>query len=63
MAYRDILSLLDTHARPNTHILFEIGYDQAEALYKLVEQYDDFTRFTVLKDFSGHDRVVQFRKA
>ena len=62
-AYRYILTLLDTHARPGAHILFEIGYDQAGALDKLVEQYDDFIRFTVLKDFSGHDRVVQFMKA
>lgn len=56
--YRDILSLLADVMKPGARLVFEIGYDQAEALKTLISGYG-FADFAVYKDFSGHNRVVE----
>ncbi len=38
------------------HLAFEIGYNQAESVSRLMEKY--FEEITVLKDLGGNDRVV-----
>ena len=55
--YRAILQYGAAHLRPNGFFLFEIGYDQAEALRELGEQAG-FLRYALLRDYGGCDRVV-----
>ncbi len=58
VAYRDIVNLLEQTIRRGTKLLFEIGFDQSDALQALLSQ-KNFTGFAVHKDFSGHNRVVE----
>lgn len=57
-AYRDILALLKRTLKPGARFIFEIGYDQGEALKTLFSEHG-FAEFAVHKDFSGHNRVVE----
>lgn len=43
----------------NTSIFFEIGYNQADSVMKLIEK-NGFSTKDVHKDLSGHDRVIEF---
>ena len=43
-------------------MLFEIGYDQGEAVLELMQE-NDFTNVQVIKDLAGLDRVVIGQKA
>lgn len=54
--YRRIVAEAQQHLNENGRIYFEIGYNQAEAVSKLLEK--DFEEIEVLKDYSGNDRVV-----
>ena len=55
--YRSILSLYADRLMRNGFILFEIGYDQAEAVTALGHEAG-FPVCRVIKDFGGNDRVV-----
>ncbi|MCK8463702.1 peptide chain release factor N(5)-glutamine methyltransferase [Aliiroseovarius sp. S1339] len=56
-AYRAITSTAPRHLVPRGHLMVEIGAGQAPAVKNLFEAAD-FTAIRVLKDLSGHDRVV-----
>ncbi len=57
-AYRDILALLARTLKPEVRVLMEIGFHQAEDLRILCQRHS-FVSFSVHKDFSGHNRVVE----
>ena len=58
--YRSILSQWTGLLRPNGFILFEIGFDQADALRTLAAEHG-FSA-TVYRDYGGNDRVVLLEK-
>ncbi len=55
--YRRIVKDALIHLKVDGIIAFEIGYDQAEAVAKLLEERG-FTQIKVVKDLAGKDRVV-----
>ncbi|MEM7660728.1 MAG: peptide chain release factor N(5)-glutamine methyltransferase [Pseudomonadota bacterium] len=59
-AYREIISLARKHMPEAAPLVLEIGFDQAESVSSLLNS-SDFTDISILKDFSGHDRVVSAR--
>lgn len=58
--YRKLLSLAGKWLLPGGFCLFEIGYDQAEKIRKLSEEYFDVC--DILRDFGGNDRVAFLEK-
>lgn len=58
--YRAILERWSRLLRPRGFFLFEIGYDQAQALEELGAKYG-FSH-TVWRDYGGNDRVVMLQK-
>lgn len=59
--YRRIACSLERHLNNNGSILFEIGYNQGEAVTEILKQ-EGFTDIIIKKDLSGLDRVVSARK-
>lgn len=55
--YRRIVKKCGDYLNPGGHILFEIGYDQGEAVSALLKA-SGFAMVKVIKDLSGNDRVV-----
>lgn len=55
--YRDIIAEAKDHLNKNGLLMFEIGFDQADAVKTLLSK-NGFTENYVLKDFSGLDRIV-----
>lgn len=60
--YEAILRECQKYLNPQGFFLFEIGYDQADALRELGERYG-FSGFAVIRDFGGNDRVVHLWRA
>lgn len=60
--YRRILALAPNCLTPDGFVLFEIGFDQAEALCALAPVYG-FSVESVLRDLGGCDRAVVLRRA
>ena len=58
--YRAILAHWTTLLAPGGFVLFEIGYDQADALRRLACEYGFCA--TVLRDLCGNDRVVHLTR-
>ncbi|MBQ7586794.1 MAG: peptide chain release factor N(5)-glutamine methyltransferase [Lachnospiraceae bacterium] len=58
--YRRIIEEARHHLTPGGCILFEIGYDQAEAVTELFESRG-YRDIETVKDYSGNDRVVKAR--
>lgn len=58
--YRQIIADAPKYLKPGGWILFEIGYDQGESVPALLTEAG-FTEITVIKDYSGNDRVVRAR--
>lgn len=58
--YRAFCATWSTAKRPR-YFLFEIGYDQADALVRLFVN-KGWPRPEILKDLSGHDRVLCMRR-
>lgn len=54
--YRVIVHEAKNHLNPKGMLIFEIGYNQAEALKELMN--DDFKNIRVIKDYGNNDRVV-----
>lgn len=54
--YRRIVAEAKHHLNSNGRIYFEIGYNQGEAVSKLL--LNDFVDIEVIKDYSGNNRVV-----
>jgi release factor glutamine methyltransferase len=55
--YERIVEGLDEHLLPGGCVLFEIGYDQGEAVSALLKD-KGYLDAKVIKDYSGNDRVV-----
>ena len=47
---------------PEGQLVFEIGYDQRAEVEKMIEGSGAYNEWSVIKDYSGHDRVVRTRK-
>ena len=60
---RQIIRSAHVHLRSGGHLLLEIGYDQKEAVRKIVHGCGFYEEPSFTKDYSGHDRVVEARKA
>lgn len=60
--YRRLLDGADEHLLPGGMILFEIGFDQGEAVSSLMKERG-FKDVTVVKDLAGNDRVVRGRRS
>ena len=56
--YRKILSTITPHMKEKCLIAFEIGYQQKEGIYKLIEQYLDNVEVICKKDLSEKDRMI-----
>ncbi len=59
--YRALLQRAAKHLKPNGFFLFEIGYDQADALRGLGAEYG-FLGYECRRDLGGNDRVVRLWK-
>ena len=55
--YRKILQMQGERLKPEGFFLFEVGYDQAEAVCRLGARAG-FSACRILKDYGGHQRVV-----
>ena len=58
--YRAIVRLWHERIPKDGFILFEIGFDQAEALLKIAEEYS--MNCEIKKDYSANDRMALLRK-
>ncbi|MBR4993925.1 MAG: peptide chain release factor N(5)-glutamine methyltransferase [Lachnospiraceae bacterium] len=58
--YERIIERIPEFLSPGGHVLFEIGYDQGEAVCKLLND-KGFTETEIVKDYAGNDRVVKGR--
>ncbi len=56
-AYREIIGLASSEMKPGSWLVFEIGYDQNDAVEALLSAAG-FTDIGSRKDLSGNDRVV-----
>lgn len=59
--YRKIVSEAGAYLNPEGWLMFEIGYDQGEAVSTMMRD-QGFCEVTVIKDLAGLDRVVLGRK-
>ena len=60
--YRIIVDRAGGFLKKDGWLMLEIGYDQGEALRKLIMDSGSFTVAEVIKDVPGKDRVVRCRK-
>ena len=60
-AIRLIIKETARYIVPGGRLVFEIGYDQWTAVEKLIEGSGAYSEWAVIKDYSGHDRVVRTR--
>ena len=56
-AYKEILRALKPLLKPNTVIIFEIGFDQAKKVSKLMKEVN-IMNIKVFKDYSNKDRFI-----
>jgi release factor glutamine methyltransferase len=59
--YGKILEQSTEYLKPEGYLLFEIGYDQGEAVSSMLREAG-FAEVSVIKDLAGNDRVVKGRK-
>ena len=59
--YREIVRKSGSYLKPGGHLLFEIGYDQAEAVSMLM-QTRGYEEIEVIRDLAGLDRVVKGKR-
>ncbi|MBW1740731.1 MAG: peptide chain release factor N(5)-glutamine methyltransferase [Deltaproteobacteria bacterium] len=58
---RLIIEKASEHLVPGGWLFFEIGYNQWAAVEKLIAGSKAYSDWAVIKDYRGHDRVVQAR--
>ena len=56
--YERIVEKLEEYLKPGGSVIFEIGYDQGEAVSGLLKNIG-FTGIEIVKDYAGMDRVVK----
>lgn len=61
--YRIIVEKAADYLNDEGWLMLEIGYDQGEALRKMIRDSGRYTPAEVVKDLPGRDRVVKCRKA
>lgn len=61
--YRRIAANAYKFLVPGGLIALEIGFDQGESVFYLLESQKTYTAPIIIKDLSGHDRVVAAKKA
>ena len=54
--YRKIIENAPKYLKDDGYVAFEIGFDQAEDLKRLLKK--DFENINVIKDYNKHDRIV-----
>ena len=59
--YRRIIKDAGRFLNPGAWLFFEIGYDQAEDVCRMLAE-NGYTQIQTQKDLSGHDRVVSARR-
>ena len=59
--YREIFSRADEILEENALAFFEMGYDQKDALTKLVQGFFPDAEVSVFKDINGKDRMLMIR--
>ena len=59
--YREIVKQGISYLVPGGYLLFEIGYDQGEAVSSMMREHD-FEEIEVIFDLAGFDRVVKGRR-
>lgn len=55
--YKKIVNESDNFLNKNGYLVFEIGYNQGEALHNILEEYK-FENIQIIKDYGGHNRVI-----
>lgn len=55
--YRRIAAAIDKHLSSQGTVIFEIGYDQGEAVARILRN-KEFVNIKIIKDLSGLDRVI-----
>ena len=55
--YRQITKNISLYLKKGGMLYYEIGYNQGKAVKKLME--NEFTNTQIIKDLSGHDRIVK----
>ena len=58
--YREIIKNYHTYITDNGKVFLEIGYNQKEKLFELINNYKQGSEKTCIKDLSGNDRVIIF---
>jgi len=59
MLVRRLLEQAPALCRPGARLLLEIAYDQGAAAVELARNAFPLAQVQLLKDFAGHDRVVE----
>jgi len=49
------------YLKPNGWLVLETGYDQKEDMMRIVASCGKYDQVMILKDYSGHDRVIRMR--
>ncbi|WP_026651667.1 peptide chain release factor N(5)-glutamine methyltransferase [Butyrivibrio proteoclasticus] len=57
--YRRIVDKAPDYLYSSGYLIMEIGYDQGEAVTKLLEDHGKYHDIEVVKDYQGNDRVVR----
>lgn len=55
---RSIIRAATHYLKPAGRLVLEIGFDQGEAVTAIAGQRGQFQQATIMKDYSGHDRIV-----
>lgn len=56
--YEKILKNISLHMKEKCLIAFEIGYEEAEIITKVIQKYLDNVKISVEQDLSGKDRMI-----
>lgn len=60
--YKIIINNSANYLKNNGKLFLEIGYNQKDSLFNLINNSNDFSDPVCLKDFSGNDRVIICKK-
>ncbi len=61
-AVRHIIHSAPAYLVKGGHLLLEIGHDQKDEVRKIAEDRGCYEEIVFVKDYAGHDRVVNMRK-
>ncbi len=61
--YRRIVANAFSYLKPEGHLIFEVGTDQAGPVKQSLQAHGGWDEIAILQDLSGRDRVVSTRRA